>query len=291
MNAALCLDIKAKLGEGAIWSPLNNKLYWVDIEGMCFNIFDPLTLENQAYPTKKRIGTVVPIDAGNVLVALEDGIATINLTDGEVKYRLNTDIHHQHHKRFNDGKCDPNGRFWVGTHSMSRVPEVSSLYCIGEGFSFEEKITGVSISNGIAWSLDGRLMYYIDTPTGKVVQYDFNGKRGAISNKKTIITIPEEEGYPDGMTIDSDGMLWIALWDGFAVAQYNPHTGEVLQKIDVPVPKVTSCAFGGENLDTLFITTASVEMTDEELAQYPLSGSIFTAKVNAKGAEAFHFKL
>lgn len=290
MEAKLCLNIKSKLGEGAIWYAPRQKLYWVDIEGMTLNVFDPLNLKNIAYPVGKRIGTVVPVDDDTVLIALEDGMATVDLIDASIKYHVYTDIHHEHSRRFNDGKCDPNGRFWVGTHSMAGIRGVSSLYCINSGFTLDEKITGVSISNGIAWSIDHKIMYYIDTPTGKVVQFNFNKENAEIANPKTIVAIPEEMGYPDGMTIDSEGMLWIALWDGFAVAQYDPRTGELLQKVAVPAPKVTSCAFGGANLDTLFITTASVEMTENELKQYPLSGSIFSAKVGVTGVTSFNFK-
>jgi sugar lactone lactonase YvrE len=290
MDAELKLEMKALLGEGAIWNSLRNELYWVDIEGKSFHVFDPVSSEIRAFDTYKKIGTVVPVDDEHVLVALEDGIATVNIKDGTIIYRLATGIHHEHNRRFNDGKCDPSGRFWVGTLSMSGAKEVSSLYAIDGDLGFEEKLTGVSISNGIAWSADGKLMYYIDTPTSQVVQFDFKCDSGHISNRKVIIQVPDDMGFPDGMTIDCDGNLWVALWDGFGVAKYNPANGELLQKINVPAPKVTSCAFGGEDLDILFITTARVEMSDEELEQYPLSGSIFTARVGTKGVPANRFE-
>jgi hypothetical protein len=143
----------------------------------------------------------------------------------------------------------------------------------------------------ITWNIDKNAMYYIDTPTSKVVKYKFDSSSGQISDAETIIEIPTEMGYPDGMTIDNDGMLWIALWDGFGVARFDPDTGTLLQKINVPAPKVTSCAFGGENLDTLFITTARVEMSKHALEKYPLSGSIFAAKTGVKGLPALPFKL
>jgi sugar lactone lactonase YvrE len=289
MNAELHIHVKAQLGEGALWSELNKKLYWVDIEGRTFNMFDPLIFENKAFDTGKRVGTVVPIDNSHVLLALEDGIVTLNLFDGTIKYQVETDIHQNYNRRFNDGKCDPKGRFWVGTFSMDGIREVSSLYCIGRDFIIEEKISGVSISNGIVWSADENFMYYIDTPTNQIVQYDFAPHSGEIRNKKAIIEIPFDMGSPDGMTIDEEGMLWVALWDGFGVVRCDPSTGKILQKINVPAPKVTSCAFGGENLNTLFITTASVEMNDEELDRFPLSGGIFSIDVNVKGLPAKHF--
>ncbi len=286
MNADLLLKIDAKLGEGAIWDAHNQKLHWVDIEGYAFNVADPETGINKTYPLPKKPGTVVPIDTENVLIAIQDGLIILNIPTGEIEYRLNTDIHLQHNQRFNDGKCDPSGRFWVGTLSMDGVQEVSSLYCVDNDLSLQQKIEGVSISNGLTWSFDGAIMYYIDTPTSQVVQYDFDVYTGAISNKKVVVTIPKEMGYPDGMTIDSNGMLWIALWDGFGVIQCDPSTGELLQKVNVPAPKAASCAFGGKNLDHLYITTASVDMTPEELEQYPLAGSLFVANVGATGVPA-----
>jgi sugar lactone lactonase YvrE len=290
MQAKLLLDAKSLLGEGSLWDWKSNRLYWVDIEGLTLNVYDPVAIENKVFGVGKRIGTVVPETQQSVLIALEDGIAALDLATGEIEYRVETDIHKQYNRRFNDGKCDPHGRFWVGTLSMDGKREVSSLYCIGPDFNIEEKITGVSISNGITWSLDGDSMYYIDTPTQQIVQYDFDKHAGHISNGRVIIEIPEEMGSPDGMTIDADGMLWIALWDGFAVVQYHPETGRLLQTVSVPAPKVTSCAFGGDNLDELFITTASVEMTDEELEKYPLSGGLFSVKVNARGVPAHVFR-
>jgi sugar lactone lactonase YvrE len=290
MEAELILNAHAKLGEGAIWDTLTERLYWVDIEGCKFNIFDPVSLENIVYATNKRIGTVVPVDTHSVLVALQDGIAFIDLSNGTMRYHIATDVHKSHNKRFNDGKCDPKGRFWVGTLSMDGVPEVSSLYCIDHKLSIEEKIAGVTISNGIVWNFDSTAMYYIDTPTKKIVKYDFDLQSGQISNPEVVIQIENNMGFPDGMAIDSEGMLWIALWDGFCVARYNPQNGELMQKVNVPAPKVTSCAFGGENFDRLFITTASVEMTDDELTRYPASGGIFVANVNIKGAPTHRFK-
>jgi sugar lactone lactonase YvrE len=288
--ADLILDSKSLLGEGALWHPHHQKLYWVDIEGKQFHIYDPLTGRNKSYDTGKKVGTVVPLEDDTVLLALHDGIAALNTATGEITYRLETDIHQEHNRRFNDGKCDPHGRFWVGTLSMDGVRGVSSLYCIDSNFDIQEKITGVSISNGIIWSLDGNLMYYIDTPTQQIIQYDFDTHSGQIGNKKVIIEIAEEMGSPDGMTIDADGMLWIALWDGFAVVQYDPASGALLQTVNVAAPKVTSCAFGGKNLETLYITTARVEMTDDELEKYPLSGGVFSVKVNARGIPAHLFR-
>ena len=288
MDADLIYKTNAILGEGAIWDFFNKKLYWIDIEAGVFNIYDPAIHSNISYPTNKRVGTVVPVAHNKVLLALEDGMAFLNLPGGEIEYQLKTDIHHSN-KRFNDGKCDADGRFWVGSLTMGNATADNKLYCLTPDFNLTEKLDGLTISNGIAWSADKSTMYHIDTPIGEVSRYDFDPISGQIANKKVIIKVPEEQGYPDGMTIDSEGTLWIALWDGFGVARYDPHTGKQLQKINVAAPKVTSCAFGGENLDQLFITTASCEMTEDELIQYPLSGSLFVAQPGVSGLGCFKF--
>ncbi|MEO7216477.1 SMP-30/gluconolactonase/LRE family protein [Mucilaginibacter sp.] len=288
MNASLLLNFNAVLGEGAIWDYDNQKLYWVDIEGRLFNVYDPLTQKNSVYNVHKRIGTVVPCANNKVLVALQDGIATLDLLTGEIEYKLNTGIH-QENKRFNDGKCDPQGRFWVGSLTVGNATSDNKLYSLTSDFKLAEHLTGLTISNGIAWSADSSLMYHIDTPTGEVSQYDFDKSTGSIANKRVIIKIPSTEGYPDGMTIDSEGMLWIALWDGFGVGRYDPQTGKQLQKVNVPAPKVTSCAFGGKNLNQLYITTASCEMSEDELNEYPLSGSLFVVETTVVGCRSHRF--
>ena len=287
-NCSLVLNLESQLGEGAIWNNIEKKLYWVDILGKILNIYDPKANTHLSFATGKMVGTVVPFGHQKVLLALHDGLATMDLVLGEPEYLLRTEIHIQN-KRFNDGKCDARGRFWVGTLTLGKETNDNKLYCITPDLSVTEKMHDLTISNGVAWALDGKTMYHIDTPTGEVTAHDFDEDTGAISNRRVIIKIPNVTGYPDGMTIDSEGMLWIALWDGFCVARFNPNTGELIQKIDVPAPKVTSCAFGGENLDQLYITTARCDMSEDELLQYPLSGGLFVADIKIKGVGAYSF--
>lgn len=285
MTAKLAYKTNALLGEGAIWNSNSKTLYWVDIEGCTFNCYNPDLNVNRVYNTGKRAGTVVPVDDQNVLIAVEDGLALLNLINGRISYKLKTDIHLEG-KRFNDGKCDPQGRFWVGSLTTENATGDNKLYSVGSDLKLIEKLSNLTISNGIGWSADSSRMYHIDTPTAEISQYDFDKATGKISNKKVIIKVNPTDGYPDGMTVDSEDMLWVALWDGFGVVRYNPTTGHLLQKIEVPAPKVTSCTFGGEDLDQLFITTATCEMTNEELEQYPLSGSLFVADVGIKGCKS-----
>lgn len=283
-NAEIVLDAKAILGEGAIWHPAEKKLYWVDIEGMKFHVFDPETKKDHHFPVGSRIGTVVPVKGGGAIVALQKGIHTIDTNTGELTLvsqpLTDPDI------RFNDGKCDPAGRFWVGTMHLAVKENTAVLYRLNKKGKAEQVLDQLTISNGIVWTADSKTMYLIDTPTGNVQAFDYHQERGEIKNGRVVIRIPSSEGHPDGMTIDEEGKLWIALYGGWGVVCCDPASGELLEKINVPVPNTTSCAFGGEKLDTLYITTARNGLADEELNKFPLSGGIFAAKPGAKGVKA-----
>lgn len=286
--ATLELEFKATLGEGAIWHPTENKLYWVDIEGEQLHVYDPLTKQNRSYPVGARIGTVVPVEAGGVLVALQTGIHKMDLKTGAFEFVSNPLPDSA--MRFNDGKCDPSGRFWVGSLALDSRKKSSSLYRMDADGAVHTMLNDVTISNGIVWTADRKIMYYNDTPTRTVQAFDFDDATGKISNRRVVITIPLEMGAPDGMTIDVEDKLWIALWGGYAVARFDPVSGQLIQKINVPAPHVTSCAFGGKNLETLYITTARAWVKPETLTEFPLSGSLFATKPGVGGVAANLFR-
>lgn len=289
VKAELVLDAKATLGEGAIWHQKEKILYWVDIEEGILHKYNPLSGKDIQFKLNKRIGTVVPSEKGGMLVALEDGIYHYNPVTDSIIFITNPPGNNSE-IRFNDGKCDPAGRFWAGTMSLTGKQKAGALYCLDKNGGIEKKIDSVSISNGIVWSLDKTKMYYIDTPTGKVKEYNYNNSTGNISFVKDAIIINQDMGHPDGMTIDSNGNLWIALWGGSAVGCWDPENGKLLHKISVPVLNVTSCAFGGDNLETLFITTASQGTPKNILEKYPNSGGLFKAKPGVKGVPAYFYK-
>ncbi|MCD6566801.1 MAG: SMP-30/gluconolactonase/LRE family protein [Bacteroidales bacterium] len=289
MKAELVLDAKASLGEGAIWNQKEKLLYWIDIEEGILHKFNPVSAEDAQFNLNKKIGTVVPSEKGGLLVALEDGIWHYDIINDSISFIANP-AENSSEIRFNDGKCDPAGRLWVGTMSLTGKQKAGALYCLNNNENIEKKIDSVSISNGIVWSLDNTKMYYIDTPTGKVKEYDYNIATAEISFRRDAIVIPPDMGHPDGMTIDSEGNLWIALWGGSAVGCWNPDDGKLLYKINVPVLNVTSCAFGGENLETLFITTASQGIPQDEMEKYPYRGGLFKADPGVKGVPAFFYK-
>lgn len=284
----LVIDSKSDLGEGAIWNHRTGELMWINITGKILNFYNPHTGNNKEMFTGQMIGTVVPCENGLVLVALQNGIYYFDPMTGTKKLIVNPE-EDLPDNRFNDGKCDPAGRFWVGTMSTKNEKNAGSLYRLDPDSSIHKMIENVSISNGIAWSLDAKKMYYIDTPTQKVMAWDYDNETGEISNPEVAVEIPAELGSPDGMTIDEEGNLWIALWGGSAVGCWNPETGKLLRKIQVPAKNVTSCAFGDDDLGTLYITTARTATTDEELEEYPQSGGVFKTRPGVKGVKAFFF--
>ncbi|MEN7546803.1 SMP-30/gluconolactonase/LRE family protein [Rapidithrix thailandica] len=285
----LVLDVKAQLGEGAIWHAEKKELYWVDIEGRKLNIFNPSTKQNQSIEVGERIGTVVPVkNELKAIVALQNGIHLLNLENQELTFVVNPEDSLENN-RFNDGKCDPAGRLWVGSLSMASQPEAAGLYRVDTDGTAKRMLDKVNISNGIIWSNDHKTLYYTDTPTLKIKAFDYDKVTGDISNERVIIEVPEEMGAPDGMTIDAEGKLWVAHWGGSCVGRWNPETGELMEKVEVPALNVTSCAFGDEDLGTLYITTASVDMNEAQNEQYPLAGALFKIRPGVKGVKADHF--
>ncbi len=287
-DVELVIDSKSELGEGAIWNAETGKLLWINIEAQILNIYNPKTDFNQEMLTGQKIGTVVPAQSGIVLVALQNGIYKYDPKTGTKKIIVDPE-EDLPDNRFNDGKCDPAGRLWAGTMSTKNEKNVGALYRLDQDLSIHKMIENVSISNGIVWSLDKTKMYYIDTPTQKVVSYDYNNETGAIENEMVAIEIPKKMGSPDGMTIDAEGNVWIALWGGFAVGCWNPETGKLLRTINVPAKNVTSCAFGDADLGTLYITTARTDTSEEELEKYPFSGGVFKTRPGVSGVEAYFF--
>lgn len=287
MQATLILDAKSQLGEGAFWHPAENKLYWVDIEKKELHIYDSISKKDMHFNVGSRPGTVVPVKGGGALIALQNGIHFIDTRTGELTFYNNP---LPENIRFNDGKCDPSGRFWVGSMHLDLIKGTATLYRFDKDKTIHVMLTNITCSNGIAWSAAKKIMYYIDTPTGNVDAFDYDDATGNISNRRIVIKVPDGMGYPDGMTMDSEDKLWVALWGGKGVARFDPATGELMQKIDVPAPHTTSCTFGGKDLKTLYITTARNELSENDLKTYPLSGGLFAINLDVKGVAANFYK-
>jgi sugar lactone lactonase YvrE len=287
-DVELVIDSKSELGEGALWNYKTGELLWVDIKGKILNFYKPLTGNNKEMFTGQMIGTVVPTETEQVLVALQNGIYKLDPKTGSKKLIVDPE-EDLPDNRFNDGKCDPAGRFWAGTMSMVNEKNAGALYRLDPDSSIHKMVDNVSISNGIVWSPDNTKMYYIDTPTKKVMQYNYNIETGNISDPEVAVEIPNDMGSPDGMTMDEEGNVWIALWGGSAVGCWNPETGKLMHTIGVPAKNVTSCAFGDDDLGTLYITTARTGTSEEELEKFPYAGGVFKTRPGVKGVKAFFF--
>ncbi|MCP1183507.1 SMP-30/gluconolactonase/LRE family protein [Paenibacillus sp. 1781tsa1] len=283
-DVTVAVQTPALLGEGPSWDAENNRLLWVDIESFKVHVYDPATGQDQAYDVGEHVGAVVPYRGDEVVVALRSGFHTFHLITGEL-HAIEDPEQDKDTNRFNDGKCDANGRFWAGTMSMNNESKAGSLYCLEEGQPVRTMVQGVSTSNGLGWSPDRKTMYYIDTPTRSIDRFDFDLTAGTIQNRTSVIHIPEELGFPDGMTVDGEGMLWVAHWGGGRITRWNPDTSELLQQIDIPADQVTSCCFGGPDLEELYITTARIGIKEERLKETPDAGSLFVIRPGVKGQE------
>jgi sugar lactone lactonase YvrE len=273
----LVIDAGATLAEGPIWDANTRLLYWVDIEGHCVHSYDPQHGTQRSFPVGQYVGAAVLRQSGDLLLAVQHGFANLDPRTGQIQMIAAVEPD-KPDNRFNDGKCDPAGRFWAGTMALDGRSGAGSLYCFGPDLQVRQMISGVTVSNGLAWSLDHRLMYYIDTATQTVVAYDYDLDSGAIANRRVAIQVPVGHGYPDGMTIDAEGMLWVAHWGGACVTRWDPIRGIALQSISLPVTNVSSCCFGGADFADLYITTARQWLSAEELAKQPAAGGIFRVR-------------
>lgn len=268
---------KCLLGEGPVWDQTQNRLLWVDILKGEIHQFLTEKGVHKIFRTDEYIGAVALTHSNEIIGACQNGFYKINL-ESEVMQHIFDPESNLSNNRFNDGKCDPAGRFLAGTMSMSNTPHAGKLYAMEADHSVRVKIDQVTCSNGMAWSADHRTFYYIDTGVREVAAFDYSLKEGSLHHRRVIISIPTEEGYPDGMTIDQDGMLWVALWNGGKINRYNPENGKLLHQIALPVSLVTSCTFGGRDLTDLYITSASTGLSETDLEKQPLAGSLFVIK-------------
>jgi sugar lactone lactonase YvrE len=267
----------AVLGEGPVWDERIGRLVWVDIVGNVVHITDTATGDTRQIPVSENIGAVVPRAAGGYLAALRDGFWILKEDDA----RRVVDVGPYPGLRFNDGKCDPLGRFWAGTIVETENTPAAALYCLNHDMELSLELNDITVSNGLAWSHDGETMYYIDTPTRRIDAISFDLETGAISGRRPYIDLPADVGYPDGMTIDAEGALWIALWDGAAIHRYVD--GVLERVIGMPVTRPTSVAFGGSRYDELFVTSASMGLTEQQLADQPLAGALFRVTTDVGG--------
>ncbi|MFE5755814.1 SMP-30/gluconolactonase/LRE family protein [Streptomyces massasporeus] len=263
---------EAELGEGPTWDAATGRLLWIDILGSRLHTYDPATGRRAVRRTEQHIGAVKPRAGGGLVLNLRDGIGLLD-PDGGFRW-----LHHEPvpGRRANDAAVAPDGTLWTGTMRYDEAPGGGTLSRVTGDGSVDVVLDDVAVSNGTGWSPDGRLMYYVDSPTRRVDVFDHAD--GRITGRRTLAEIEESAGFPDGLTVDAEGCVWVALWQGSAVRRYTPDGG-LDRVIELPVPLVTACAFGGADLGDLYITTARVGLTEPPA----LAGSLFVVPGAGKG--------
>ena len=283
-QAELVLDVQAELGEGPFWHSEQKRLYWLDIEKRQLHCFDPMSQVNLSEPLDRRVASIVPTNDNSLLLAGEGGIEEYWPETDEWTFLGNPEKSLPAN-RLNDGKASPEGRFLFGSLSMAKEINQASLYVMDHDGSVRQILSGLTNSNGLGWSPNGKTFYHIDTPTRHISAFDYDACHGGIRNRRVVVRFLDdpEIGRPDGMTIDSEGMIWVAHWEGSRVTRWNPASGEILAEVHVPASQVTSVAFGGECLDMLYITTARYHLAGENLAGQPYAGGLFAIAPGVTG--------
>jgi sugar lactone lactonase YvrE len=272
----VAIAAQAKLGEGPRWDASQRRLLWVDIEARALHLFDPDSGADRVVPVWSRIGAASWTTSDDVvLVALAERLALLSLADESLSTVV--EMPHAGHMRLNDGACDPAGRFWIGSMALAETPGAAALYRFVDGV-LERVLDGVTLSNGIGWSPDGSLMYYVDSPTHRIDVFDYDLGTGTIANRRPFVEIQHGDGIPDGLAVDDEGGVWLALWGGSCVRHYDGR-GVLQEVVDVPATHVTACCFGGDDGRTLFITSAEPD------------GRMFVADAGVSGPPAARFQL
>ncbi len=277
-DVELVVDVGAELGEGPLWDGRVGRLIWLDVAGHRIHSTDPVTGATSTIIAPTEVGAVVPRADGGFVAALADGFWT--LIDGRFAPLAGV-AHPADDVRFNDGRCDPAGRFWAGTMANDHRDGGGSLYRLDADGSVTTMLPVVSVSNGIAWSADASTMYYVDSTTRRIDAFTFDVTAGTISDRRTVVEIERDAGYPDGMTIDADDAVWVALWSGGVVRRYVG--GRLDDEIELPVRNVTSCAFGGPELTDLYVTTSRQGLSDGQRAEQPHAGGLFRIRGAGRG--------
>jgi len=272
-------DVRAELGEGPVWVAAEQALYWVDINGRrIFRLSE--SGERREWPTPMRVGSIAPRAGGGFIAGTDQGIALVDLDQDRFEVVASPE-RHLPHNRFNDGKVDRQGRFWAGTMDDREKGSAGALYRIDPDRACTAIDGGYGITNGPAFSPDGALMYHSDTLRQVTYAFDLDAA-GKASNRRIFLQFGPGDGHPDGMTVDAEGCLWIALWGGWCVRRFSPD-GDLLRTVEMPVEQPSSCAFGGPGLDRLYVTSATKGLDQTALAMQPNAGGLFMLIPGVRG--------
>ncbi len=279
------LTARARLGEGVLWDDRRGQLIWVDIYNYCVHLTDPLTQVDQTFEVGDVVGAAVPLGTNHLLLAQRHQIIRFDLTTGQVEPLLTLE-RDRPENRFNDGKCDPQGRFWFG--SMGRQSGQGKLYRYDPDGSLLVMEEGVTIANGLGWSPDQTTFYLTDSPAQRIYAYDYDPQTGQIENRRIQVDLQQNSFVPDGLTIDQEGCIWSAMWDGWCLIRFDP-AGQEMERLPMPVQRPTNCTFGGTDLDQLFITSASIGLSEQEIDLGVEAGDLFWVQTQIKGLRAGRF--
>ncbi len=288
-RAEIALRVPAALGEGPCWHAARGTLWWLDITGRKLFEWAPGSPAARTVAVAQLPGAIAPTSDGRFLAALHHGLHLVAPENGALEAFAPLPDHDPRHFRCNDGKVDPQGRFWFGTLSLTGRVGESRLFRVGRDRAVAVQREQVTISNGLAWSPDGRTLYYVDSPTRCVQAFDFDCEHGTLRGARTAFTLGATEGWPDGCCMDADGCLWLAHWGAARLTRWDPAAGRRLATVRLPVTHVTSCAFGGAKLDRLYVTTAAPDAPDA--APEPEAGCLFTLEPGVPGAPVPVFAL
>lgn len=281
MRADLVLDAACELAEGPVWEADGARLWWTDIAGKAIHWLAPETGRGGVHALPGRVGSFALRRGGGLVLAMERGFAAFDPETGVVAGLCEPEADLSEH-RFNDGRCDPAGRFLAGSMNETRRAATGRLWRLDADGAATSVADGVTIANGLAFSPDGRTMYWADSPSGAVHAFDYDVATGRASNRRAWLEAGAAPGSPDGAAVDADGCYWSARWGGGAVVRVTPD-GRVDRTVALPVSRVTMCAFGGPDLRTLYITTAWEGMGDAERGREPLAGGLFAASPGVQG--------
>ncbi|MFJ5436470.1 SMP-30/gluconolactonase/LRE family protein [Pectobacterium brasiliense] len=279
--------IRADLGESPVWDERNGLLYFVDITGGEIKVLCPQARVETIYTSAARIGALGLTDKGNLIFTENASIAMLNMETGEV-CRRTAALYDGASYRFNDGACDPQGRFITGLMDEAPNRRASALYRYDSELNAQIILQGVALPNGLAWSEDGRTLFFVDSIARSIFRttYSVEGELGAVT---LFAQTPIELGRPDGIALDRAGGLWVCQFNGGCLLRYD-RGGHLSEHLAMPVPRPTSCCFGGDGLDTLFITTARFAMTPSELDRYPDAGDLYAIRPGVAGISRNFFK-
>jgi sugar lactone lactonase YvrE len=281
------LEARARLGEGPVWDYQRQCIYWVDIYNHQVNQFIPSTGQTQNFKVGEVVSCVAPAQSNRLIIALRHDIAYLDTITGEVQ-RIRTVERDKPNNRFNDGKCDPQGRFWFGSMSRSLEKGEGALYRYDPDGSLHIMQRGITLSNGIGWSPDQKTFYHTDTPLKTIYAYNYDPSTGNIMNRRVFVDLSNASSYPDGLTVDVEGCIWSAQWDGWCIIRFASDGREIF-RVSLPVKRPTSCVFGGKEGNLLYVTTASVGLSEPEIEESFYSGDLFCIQTDVVGLPSYRF--